>query len=74
WASRRFRVFNPVRAHWVASTGERLNSLYQWLWSLYRGSARIAQTVTQTLEGEGGIMWTLLFLALFVSLLAQGGQ
>jgi hypothetical protein len=74
WASRRFRIFNPVRAHWVASTGARLNSLYQWLWSLYRGSARLAQTVTQTLEGEGGIMWTLLFLALFVSLLAQGGQ
>jgi hypothetical protein len=28
--------------------------------------------VTLALEGEGGIMWTLLFLALFVSLIVQG--
>jgi hypothetical protein len=74
WASRRFRVFNPVRAHWVASAGTRLNSVYQWLWSLYRGLAGISAAVTRTLEGEGGILWTLLFLALFVSLIAQGAS
>ncbi|NOH03839.1 MAG: hypothetical protein HND47_18680 [Chloroflexi bacterium] len=74
WASRRFRIFNPVRAHWVTAAESRLNSLYQWLWSLYRGLARLSQAVIVTLEGEGGIMWTLLFLALFISLLAQGAQ
>lgn len=74
WASRRFRIFNPVRAHWVTATESRLNSLYQWLWALYRGLARLSQAVIVTLEGEGGIMWTLLFLALFISLLTQGAQ
>ncbi len=72
WAARRFRIFNPVRAHWVTSTASRLNSIYQGLWSIYRLFGRLGNAVTLTLEGEGGIMWTLLFLALFVSLLAQG--
>ncbi|NWF63534.1 MAG: hypothetical protein HXY38_04430 [Chloroflexi bacterium] len=72
WATRRFRIFNPVRAHWVTSAG--INRLYQGLWSLYRGLARLGLGITQALEGEGGIMWTLLFLALFISIVAQGIQ
>ena len=71
WASRRFRIFNPVRAHWVSSTESRLANFYQGLWTIYRFFGRLSQIVTQTLEGEGGIMWTLLFLVLFVSLITQ---
>ena len=74
WGTRRFRIFNPVRAHWVSSAGAGINSLYQWLWSLYRGLAQLSQTVTETLEGEGGIMWTLLFLILFISIIVRGIQ
>jgi hypothetical protein len=74
WATRRFRIFNPVRAHWVTSTATSLNNIYQGFWSLYRALGRISQTINQTLEGEGGIMWTLLFLVLFVSLIAQGAS
>jgi len=74
WASRRFRIFNPARAHWVNSAGTSVNNIYQGLWSLYRGLARVAQAVAQALEGEGGIMWTLLFLVLFVIIVAQGIQ
>lgn len=72
WATPRFRVLNPIRAHWVTPTTSRLNGLYQGLWSLYHTLGRVSQAITITLEGEGGIMWTLLFLILFVSLLAQG--
>jgi hypothetical protein len=72
WATPRLRVFSPVRAHWVQSSSSRLDGLYQGLWSLYRGLARISQTITQTLEGQGGVMWSLLFLVLFISILAQG--
>lgn len=72
WATRRFRIFNPVRAHWVTSTAARLNNMYQGLWSLYHALGRLGNAITLTLEGEGGIMWTLLFLALFISLLTQG--
>lgn len=72
WATRRFRIFNPVRAHWVTSTASGLNSIYQGLWDIYRALARMSHAVTLALEGEGGIMWTLLFLVLFVSLIVQG--
>jgi hypothetical protein len=71
-ATRRFRIFNPTRAHWVASESPRINNPYQGLWSIYRWLARTVQTVTNTLEGEGGIMWTLLFLALFVLVIVGG--
>jgi hypothetical protein len=74
WGTRRFRIFNPVRAHWVTTAGAGVNSLYQWLWSLYRGLARLAQGITDALEGDGGIMWTLLFLVLFISIIVQGIQ
>jgi len=73
WATPRFRILNPIRAHWVTPTAvSRLNGVYQGLWGLYRFLARLSQSIITTLEGEGGIMWTLLFLALFVSLLSQG--
>ncbi|HNN14206.1 MAG TPA: hypothetical protein PKL78_11655 [Anaerolineales bacterium] len=72
WASRRFRIFTPIRAHWISNAGSRIDNLFAALWSLYRGLGRLSQTVTVTLEGEGGIMWTLLFLVLFISLLTQG--
>lgn len=72
WASRRFRIFSPARAHWVNAAGSRVNSLYEWLWSFYRGAARLGKTMTDALEGEGGIMWTLLFLVVFISIIARG--
>ena len=74
WGARRFRIFSPIRAHWVTTAGAGVNSLYQWLWSIYRGLARISQAITDTLEGEGGIMWTLLFLVLFILLIIRGTQ
>ncbi|MBM3180336.1 MAG: hypothetical protein FJZ86_08275 [Chloroflexi bacterium] len=73
WAIPRFRVLNPIRAHWVTtSTTSLLNDLDEGLGSLYRVLERISQAIIVTLEGEGGILWTLLFLALFVSLLRNG--
>jgi len=72
WATPRFPILNPVRAHWVQpASASRLDQLYQSLWGLYRSLGRLSQTVSNTLEGESGIMWTLLFLVLFVSLLTQ---
>ncbi|MFM8424530.1 MAG: hypothetical protein ACKOBL_05080 [Chloroflexota bacterium] len=72
--TRRFRIFNPIRAQWITTAGAGVNSLYQGLWTLYRGLARLAQSITDALEGDGGIMWTLLFLILFISMIVQGVQ
>ncbi len=72
WATPRFRILNPIRAHWVSSTISRMDNAYQGLWAIYRLLARISTAIITTLEGESGIMWTLLFIILFVSLITQG--
>jgi hypothetical protein len=64
WATPRLRILNPIRAHWVGSTVSGLSTAYSGLWGIYNIFRRV--------EGEGGIMWTLLLLALFISFMAQG--
>lgn len=72
WATPRLRILNPVRADWEGPSASSLSNIYQGFWTIYRLFGRLSQTITDTLEGEGGIMWTLLFLILFISLLTQG--
>jgi hypothetical protein len=72
WLTPRLRILNPVRAHWVRPSGSSwLDWGYQILWALYRQLGRLSTLSTNILEGESGIMWTLLFLALFISLFTQ---
>ena len=46
-----------------------------WFWkslvSLYRGLGRLVDLITKVLEGDGGILWTLLLLVLFITLIRQ---
>ena len=73
WLVPRVRILNPVRAHWVQSTASTwLDTVYQTVWELYRGGRRITNTLSNVLEGESGIMWTLLFLVLFIVIFSQG--
>jgi hypothetical protein len=73
WAIPRFPALNPVPAHWVQpSSASRLDRLYQNLWIIYRWLERLSQAVSNILEGDSGIMWTLIFLVLFISLMTQG--
>jgi hypothetical protein len=72
WLTPRMRVLNPVRAHWVRPAGASwLDWGYQFLWNIFDRLGRVSNTVSSMLEGEGGIMWTLLFLALFISYFSQ---
>jgi hypothetical protein len=72
WLTPRLRILNPVRAHWVRPTNTSwLEWSYQVLWNLYRQLGRVSNVISNMLEGESGIMWTLLFLALFISFFAQ---
>ncbi|HUG34122.1 MAG TPA: hypothetical protein VMJ90_05095, partial [Anaerolineales bacterium] len=73
WATPRFRILNPVRAHWLIPSDSWLDRAYQLLWNSYRQLGRLSNVLTNILEGESGIMWTLLFLALFASYVAQQG-
>jgi hypothetical protein len=68
----RLRILNPVRAYWVRPTNTSwLNWGYQALWNLYRQMGRVSNTFSSLLEGESGIMWTLLFLVLFITVFVQ---
>jgi len=72
WFTPRLRILNPVRAHWVRpSNPSWLDWGYQALWNLYRQLGGLSNVFTNLLEGESGIMWTLLFLALFISYFMQ---
>jgi hypothetical protein len=72
WAARRFPILSPGRAQWLESTsGSQLDRLYQNVWGFYRFLGRITQTISKLLDGESGIIWTLLFLIFFVLLLVQ---
>jgi hypothetical protein len=73
WFTPRLRILNPVRAHWVRPANVTwLDWGYQALWNLYRETGRLSNVFTKILEGESGIMWTLLFLVLFISFFVQG--
>ncbi|MGD0610106.1 MAG: hypothetical protein ABSB41_01220 [Anaerolineales bacterium] len=52
----------------------RLNWLYRILQSLYRFLEQIVNTITSSLEGDGGILWSLLILVLILSLLSTLGR
>ena len=71
WLTPRVRILNPVRAHWVRPVGASwLDWAYRGLWSLYRQLGRLSNAFSKLLEGESGIMWTLLFLVLFITVFA----
>jgi hypothetical protein len=73
WLTPRLRILNPVRAHWVRPTNPSwLDWIYQGLWGLYRQMGRVSHAFSSMLEGESGIMWTLLFLVLFITVFTQG--
>jgi hypothetical protein len=73
WATPRFGIFNPVRTNRAGSTSSAETGGYGFLWGIYQFVSQISSTISNTLEGDGGLMWTLLFLVLFVSVMAQGG-
>jgi len=51
----------------------RLNWLYLLFAWVYRGVQNLVLLVTAMFEGDGGILWTLVILALLISLIQAGG-
>jgi len=71
WAKRRFASLNPVSTHWIPPAWNRATAAaLREASRVQAGVQRIANAVTRTIEGEAGIMWSLLLLVLFVSLIA----
>lgn len=73
WLAPRLRLLTPFRAHWVRpTTSSWMDWLFRSLWAVYRLLGRLSNSLSSMLEGEGGFMWTLLFMVLFISLIIQG--
>jgi len=51
----------------------RLEWLYQVAWRVYNFLGRIMKVLSVILEGEGGILWTILILVLLITILTGGG-
>jgi hypothetical protein len=51
----------------------RLDWLYRFFWLVFGAIGRLLGAATAILEGDGGVLWALLLLALLVSLVGRGG-
>jgi hypothetical protein len=73
-AEMRLRRLAPQEGpnHWTEIF--RLNWLYRILQGLFQFSERMVNALTSSLEGEGGILWSLLILVLILSLLTTLGH
>jgi len=70
WSKRRFPQLSPVPTRWYPKAVEGVSSWMQREASrLYDWSQHTAESITRTVEGEAGIMLSLLLLVLFVSLI-----
>jgi len=73
WLAPRLRVLTPIRVHWIQpATSFWTDWFFRGLWNLFRLIGRLSNSFSTVLEGDGGLMWTLLFLVLFISLITQG--
>jgi hypothetical protein len=52
----------------------RLNWLYRFFVWVYQVIQNVIQLLTEIFEGDGGILWSLVLLALLVSLIWSGGS
>jgi len=63
----------------IKGAGKRLalffsfNWFYNFLWLIYRGLRQFVYILTLIFEGEGGLMWAFVLLALLLTVLASGG-
>lgn len=61
----------PTRLFHAFRQALSLRWLYRFVWQIYRLGARTIAFINLILEGEGGLLWTLLLLVILLSLLAQ---
>lgn len=71
-----FIRFSKGMAIWGTTVWSKILSLrwfYRFVWVIYHLIGRILTWLTVVLEGDGGILWALVFLFLLFSLALQGG-
>ena len=76
---RRIELAAPAPLEWYQVTSRQVGGflarlfslgwLYNLLWAVYRRMEQLVHFVTTLLEGDGGVLWVFVLLALFVSFL-----
>lgn len=75
WAIPRVPALNPVVLQQVRPSSESvMDRLYGALAGVAAGIRNATETITRTLEGESGIIWSLVLLILFISLIVERGR
>ncbi len=79
----RWDQLDRVAGRWVRATGRQfgrtlagllsLSWLYGLMWGVYRATQRVIQGLTEILEGEGGVLWVFVLLALFLAVIRSRG-
>ena len=74
WLRPRIRVLNPKQAHWLkpGTTAGGLDYIYNAFWSIYNILRSLSRQISNILESDGGLLWSLLFIIIFASLLSGG--
>ena len=73
WLRPRIRALNPLDAHWLTPNTEAgFNRIYDLFWNTYYSVRSLMQQITNILESDGGILWALLLLIVFASVLSGG--
>ncbi|MEW5940221.1 MAG: hypothetical protein AB1750_11200, partial [Chloroflexota bacterium] len=72
WLTPRIPWLNPVRTRpsRAEAGASAFDAFYSAAWNAYRQTGRLIESFLAALEGDGGILWALLFLVLFISILA----
>lgn len=78
---RRFELSGSVPVQWYLLAARRIGGflarllslrwLYDLLWAVYNHVEQLVQFLTGILEGDGGVLWVFVLLALFVSVLTS---
>jgi len=73
WGKSRLRPLSLPRAHWLQPSAKGKTAFFgSAFWSIYYTLRRLSGQITAILESDGGILWALLFLIFFASLLSEG--
>jgi len=70
-AKSRFNLANLQRMGVILQSVFSFSWFYKILWRAYRSTGRLISFINGVLEGEGGVLWTLLLLVLLLAFVAQ---
>ena len=74
-AKQRLTGLSPIASEWIPQVDSRpLSAVRREATAIQGGLRRMLTAISRTIEGEAGILWSLMILVLFVSLIIDRGR